>query len=556
MRRLYRCAGAFPESEILNLRIPLEIEIDPEAHPGILDDHHYVLSGVRKRAMRVGLGLPGWGPGYPNRRNVVSEWSAALAAIDPVLVPTADDLLVGWLDPIGFYCVNNRGSMQLTLQAASALQDVGAFPGLKILLVGDTHHGLLTLANSLGHGLQEPWDALLLCHQASHLDWFRSLLGDDRVFLYHLQISPQQLGLRQGRLRPPSERPQQALSFYGGFSHLHPRRSAAVQQLKERLGPAEFHHTGRVPRPHWMDGLADDAAVLCSCLNNQISTYHVYSLLSGCQVFSDRYHTASGWGRFFLDQQHVVLYDSVDELIDLYRHYRRHPDAAAAIAEAGRLQVEQHFRLDANSHPWLSAGSVEELRQGLRISTALLESHDQPPLRWSNPQQLVEDLNVYQLLHDLCQFFPRVLWISGDNGSKPLERAVLEQLPRCHSTRMLQAGQRLDLTPVVMTRLPQQRELLVFAATQSPYLLLLLPPVVLQANPELATRLEEQRQSMSELALQWLGRQAWRSQLAITRRSPRTADACWPLESGWQAALLNNHAVLDRMPAIYQEPVA
>jgi hypothetical protein len=121
---------------------------------------------------------------------------------------------------------------------------------------------------------------------------------------------------------------------------------------------------------------------------------------------------------------------------------------------------------------------------------------------------------------------------------------------------MLLAEQRLDLTPVVMTRLPQQRELLFFAATQSPYLLLLLPPLALKSSPELAAGLEEQRQWVPQLAFQWLGRQVWRSQLAITGRSPRTADACWPLESGWQAALLYNPAVLDRMPAIYQEPIA
>lgn len=554
MRRLYRCAGAFPESEIVNLRIQFEIEIDPEGHPGILDDHHYLLCGVRKRVIRVGLGLPGWGVGLPNRRNVVSEWSAALAAIDPVLVPTPDDLLVGWLDPIGFYCINNRGCMQLTLQAASALKDVGAFPGLKVLLVGDTHHGLLTLANSIGHGLQEPWDALLLCHQAAHLDWFRSLLGDDRVFLYHLQISPEQLGLRQGRLRPPAQRPQQALSFYGGFSHLHPRRSAIVQDLKQRLGDGEFHHTGRVPRPHWMDALADDAAVLCSCLNNQISTYHVYSMLCGCHVFSDRFHTASGWGRFFLDQQHVTLYDSVDELIDLYRHYRRQPEAAAQIAEAGRQQVEQHFQLDASSHPWLLAGSVQELRQGLRASTALLEPHDQPPLRWPSPQQLVEDLNVYQLLHDLCQFFPRVLWVSGDQGSKALERAVLEQLPRCFSARLLPADPCLELTPVVMTRRPQQRELLFFARTASPYLLLVLPPSVHNVEPRLDGWLEAELGHGNHLQHEQLGGQVWRSQLAIIQRSPRTADACWPLEHGWEATILRNTQTLEAISAIYSEP--
>lgn len=558
MRRLFRCAGSFPESQLLNLHIPLDIVIDAEAPAGVLDDHHYLLCGVRKRSLRVGLGLPGWGGGQPNRRNVVSEWAAALAAVDPVLAPTAEDLLVGWLDPIGYYGVSRHtGTMQLTIEAASALKDVAAFPGLKLLLVGDTHHGLLTLANSLGHGLQEPWDALLLCHQAAHLDWFRSLLGPDRVFLYHLQICDEQLGLRRGCLRPASQRPRQALSFYGSFSHLHPRRSALLEQLPRLLGPEEFAPVARLPRAHWLDSLADDAATLCSCLNNQISTYHMYSLLAGSLVFTDRFHTASGWGRFFHDRDSVVLYESAEELVELSRHYRRQPAAADAIAARGRQLVQQHFHLDAGSHPWLLADSVQALREGLAAATRPLEPVDPQPLRWADPRQLVADLNVYQVLHELQQFFPQVLWLAGDDASPSLRRAVAEQLPRCLSAAMLSPLPPLPHTPLVLSRPPLQRELGLLARLEVPYGLLLLAPAQLQAAPDLQQQLAGDLAELPPLRLRWLGSSLARSDLAIQHRSPRSAEARWPLEQGWQAALIENPAAIERLPALYsRQPAA
>ena len=75
---------------------------------------------------------------------------------------------------------------------SSAPFGVSAFPGLKVLLVGDTHHGLLSFYNALAYCLKVAWVSVLLCHQSSHIDWFRSILGEDRVLftiLNALQIN-------------------------------------------------------------------------------------------------------------------------------------------------------------------------------------------------------------------------------------------------------------------------------------------------------------------------------------------------------------------------------
>ena len=92
---------------------------------------------------------------------------------------------------------------------SSAPFGVSAFPGLKALLVGDAHHGLLSFYNALAYCLKVAWVSVLLCHQSSHIGWFRSIFGEDRVFIYHLKYSPEQLCLSDARHTPPNERPIQ-----------------------------------------------------------------------------------------------------------------------------------------------------------------------------------------------------------------------------------------------------------------------------------------------------------------------------------------------------------
>ena len=130
--------------------------------------------------------------------------------------------------------------------------------------------------------------------------------------------------------------------------------------------------------------LASEAAVLCGCLNNQISTYQLFSMLNGCLTFSDAFHSANGWGKFFRGGESFVLYESAEDLIDLYLFYRANPDASSRIASRGRELVETHFCLSSDCHPWLMPDSSDQLRSELKNSTNLLDYDGPDPLRWSS----------------------------------------------------------------------------------------------------------------------------------------------------------------------------
>jgi len=551
MRRLFRLAYAVDCSPLLNLRIHEEIVLDPQGQIGIFTDVAFSLQGFPKRERKVGLGLPGWGEGFQYPRCDVREFNAALMEIDPLLLPTVDDILLGFLDPISFFkTARSSNTLVLDTQASSAPQGVSCFPGLKILMVGDTHHGYLTFHQSLAYCLKESWDAVLLCHQSSHIDWFRSILGDDRVFIYHLKYSPDQFRLSDNRKIPPEDRLYQELTFHGDFSHLHPRRSAMHMKLSSIQPNSFYRHVGRLSAEEWLQMLPCEAAVLCACLNNQISTYQIYSMLHGCLLFSDAFHVSNGWGKFFQDGESYVLYESADELIELYQYYRSNPKAASRIASRGRELVEEHFSLTTDCHPWLLAESSDQLRSELKSSTQLLECQDREPLRWNGLKQLEEDLAVYQLLHDLCTFFPAIRWVSGERDSLTLIRAVHEQVPRCLVSRMLlSSGQ--ELSPVLMTRLPSDRELMSLWKLRVACLVVLLRADECPSGDPSRLEMEDRLKRQHVLNWRWLGGEVDRQNLGIQMKARTTANASWPLPTGWHGLLIYHIEALSGITPLF-----
>jgi hypothetical protein len=536
-----------------NLVLHEEIVLDPQGPLGIHADHTYSVQGVSKREIRVGLGLPGWGGdsfNYP--RYVLSEFTAALACIDSDLAPTLDDILIGFVEPVHFY-KNWLGTNTYFLDphVSSAPRDISGFPGLKILQIGDTHHGLLTLSNALAYCQSEPWDAFLLCHQSAHIDWFRAVLGKNRVFLYHFLVPQDKLCCRELASRHFSDRPYQSLTFHGEFSHLHPRRSFIFNSLFVDQNHDGYRHVGRLPTDEWIRSLPDSAALLSVCLNNQISVGHLYAMFSGCLLFSDKFHDSNGWGKLFRDGESYVLYESLDDLIELFAYYVNRPDSASKIAQKGRQLCEQHFLLGNYSRSWLLAPCVDELVCDLESSTKLLENSSSTPIQWASSQSLEVDLAVFEILQDLCVCFPAVLLITPATVFPSLVRSAIEQLARCFVSPLLMKAD-LSAFPVVMTRLPHRFELMNLLYSKAAYILVLLPSDNFDGS-EPPTTFEELLDGLDTLIWRPLGDSLHRKDLGILHVSPMTAHAQWPLPSGWQAHLIYSNDAFSQLIPLYPQ---
>ncbi|NBU75442.1 MAG: glycosyltransferase family 1 protein [Planctomycetes bacterium] len=301
-----------------------------------------------------------------------------------------------------------------------------------------------------------------------------------------------------------------------------------------------------------MQMLPCEAFVLTGCLNNQFSSYQLLTMLNGCLLFSDRFHTASGWGKLFKDGESYVLYENTEDLLELYRYYRRNPEAAARIASNGREIVESFFGLGLDSHPWLLADSPDGLCSQLRSSTNFLECSDREPVRWSSLSQLKEDLAVYQLLNDLCVFYPSIRWVIGDRDSASLIQAVLQQVPRCLVSQILLPNSSLEVSPVVMTRMPSDRELMILGKASAAILLVLLRPDEYSSDGQgMLLDFENRLRAHNILSWEWLGNQVQRNNLGIQLKARLTPNASWPLPTGWQALLIWDVEQLAKITPLY-----
>ena len=552
-RRIYRLSDHFPGSHLLNVCIEEEIIIEPQAALGIHLDRQYKVRGIKKRELRVGLGLSGWPEPSAYPRYDISQLETALSLIDSKLAPTENDILIGWLEPAHFTKLSpNTNTLYEDLETSPAPQNVSKFKGIKVLLVGDTHHHLLTIRNAIDYCLKESWDAILLCHQPIHIDWFRSALGEDRVFIYNLQASAEELGGTQTCQKKLHERNNQLLTFYGDFSHLHPRRNKIVQELLEDKKENGFKHKGRMPASEWFNTIAEDAHIMTACLNNQISTYQIYSMLQGCLVFSDQLNELNGWGKIFKDADSIVFYETSEQLIALYKYYRENQQEAEAIAQRGQALAEKHFELNTLSNRWLLAESPGILRAWIQESSYFLENIEGKPIRWSSIEDLKEDLTLYQILQDLSIFYSRIHWIPSNCESSNLKQAVQEQLPRCSIETMIKIEPQIDLCPIVMSRIPKLHEINQISKLDFAFLLIVLSEKEINESKLQLAKLTEWIDRKLEVKI--IKNTISRKQLGIMQKSPATANALWPLGSQINAIIIKQKEEFESLTPLYKVP--
>lgn len=550
-RRIYRCATQFSESALLNVCIAEEIIIEPNADLGVIEDKHFLLLGEPKRELRVGLGCKSWGTLSPYPRYDLAEWTGALAAIDTTLVPTIDDLFIGWLDPTNFNVrPQNENRLVPALATSNAPENVEAFPGIKLLLVGDTHHGLNSLRNAVTYCKTQRYDVVLLCHQSAHIDFFRAAIGNARVFHFRLHVCPELLQMQEKRRLPLDKRDNQQLTFFGNFSFLHPKRSATLRNLSatatQTIEFLDFRHIPHAPLTEWTSALCDVAFAVCGCLNNQISINQIYSMFAGSLVFSDYFHQGNGWGKLLKDGEHFIFYETVDELIELYRYYADRPEQASAIAHRGQACVEEQFGFSNASNGWLIEQSALAMRDKLRLSTTNLEQLTQHHVKWTDADVFESDMHVYQILHDAAIFFTALIWVTKPDESGSLVEAVRQQIPSCVIASKLHASMLLPGLPAIITRLPEHREMLAMQSNGALYLM-----IICSMTTDQRQQLEQTVGNLKGLAFHWLGSTVQRNNMAIHYVAPETSNAEWSLPPDCFAALIYSPAALESLAPIY-----
>ena len=165
--------------------------------------------------------------------------------------------------------------------------------------------------------------------------------------------------------------------------------------------------------------------------------------------------------------------------------------------------------------------------------------------------KLEEDLAVYQLLHDLCTFYSSIRWVTGERDSVTLIRAVLEQVPRCLVGQMLPLSSGHEVSPVLMTRIPSDRELVSLSVSRVACLLVLLRPDELPSEDPSRLEMEVRLRRLNVLNWSWLGNHVHRQNMTIQMKARLTPHACWPLPSGWHCLLIYHMDGLREITPLY-----
>jgi glycosyltransferase involved in cell wall biosynthesis len=215
----------------------------------------------------------------------------------------------------------------------SVPRNLASVPGVKVLVLGDTHHIDKPISWLLEYAVDEKFD-LIICHHArQHLHFFENAALAPTAWLPLLSVNPhiQPLG---GEMAHP-------ISFAGSAS---PRWHPCRVHLLDRLKAAGIvPHIATLPQPQTAPLFARSLISLNVSLNGDINHRVGEVMGAGGFLLTDRLAPEAGLGLLFEEGKHLVCYEGEEELIAKARSYLAHPEATRAIREAGQqAYLAQH----------------------------------------------------------------------------------------------------------------------------------------------------------------------------------------------------------------------
>jgi hypothetical protein len=219
---------------------------------------------------------------------------------------------------------------ELTVVLADSFQNcvpenLAEVPGLKLLLIADTHHGNAPLQTMLAYARREPFDRIVVTHDPHHLHWFVEANIAPTIYIPNINCFhfPQQLNKRR----------QAAICFVGQAGQWHPRRRRLLQAIQN----AGFPLIVRQAPASMAAAMYNSMQIIFNCSLNGDLNMRVFEVMAaGGFLITDRLSPQSGLEVLFRRGKHYVDYEDLDDLLIKLRHYLGHPDECLKIANAGR----------------------------------------------------------------------------------------------------------------------------------------------------------------------------------------------------------------------------
>jgi glycosyltransferase involved in cell wall biosynthesis len=211
-------------------------------------------------------------------------------------------------------------------------RNLGPVPGVKVLVLGDTHHLEQPISWLLDYAAGEKFD-LILCHHArQHLHFFEHANLAPVAWLPLLSVNPHVQPLDQETIYPAS--------FIGSASaRWHPYRMHILEAVHKAGLPL---HVATLPQIETAPLFARSAISLNVSLNGDINHRVGEVMGAGGFLLTDRLAPEAGLELLFEDEKHFILYEDEADVIEKIRFYLTHPEAARSIRRAGQEAFLAH----------------------------------------------------------------------------------------------------------------------------------------------------------------------------------------------------------------------
>jgi glycosyltransferase involved in cell wall biosynthesis len=290
-------------------------------------------------------------------------------------------------------------------------RNLAAFPGPKVLLVGDTHHMDRPIQSLIRYARDEPFDFVIFDHTRHHARFFAEAGLRNLFWLPALDY-----GFVHRKLNPA---PARAVTFVGQVGRFHPYRHWVLDQVKAAGIPLEVLR-GRLEET--ADIYADSQVTLNVSLNGDLNLRVFEALAAGGFLLTDELGAESGLRRLFEPGRHLDTWRTPGELVDKIRHYMTRPAEARQIRQLGQIELLQNHHPDVKLrefHALLDGGGANP-RYDLRIEPW-----------WPRPDFVVSpglprEIAAYEALQEWHRTAREVLVFSAE----PAGLSKFDNLPR------------------------------------------------------------------------------------------------------------------------------
>ncbi len=295
---------------------------------------------------------------------------------------------------------------------ATTPRNVAAFPGRKVLILGDTQHSN-NLWDLLRYAVRERFD-VIFAEKRQHAHWFAEAGLGPVHWLPGIVADPRTL--------PFSDERRREILIVGHVNKSHARRGKFIEELKRRGYPVR--HT--MCRPQELAQLYSGSLIALNISLNGDANLRFFEVpAAGGFLLTDRLSDLAGVGTFYREGEHYAAYGDFDELCAKLDLYLNDPQAAFLISQRGQQQFMANLtRAETVARFWrvVETGTDEP-----NFALAL-----EPRLRRSvtSLDEVLTHLDVYQDLQEINRTAetPNVLLLPGASSRIAADSADLNRL--------------------------------------------------------------------------------------------------------------------------------